>query len=305
MTTTMKKKRRLFDQGVQAISRLKGAQEGCYVCPICEKTFDVSALESCVLTLEHVPQKFRRGRPIILTCKDCNSLAGHKLDSEVLSREKLRKFSSALIHGIGQYDGLVKFQGGGETVNAIVTISGDLNRLELLEKNNDPNAAGQLHSYFERLAREGKGDGEEFTITPPMKPNLRLSKVGDLRTAYLAAFALLGYTYVLDSRLMPIRQQLREHENEVVKGFWASVGKGQPKQDGIGLLQEPITALYVQLGHAFVILPWLEGPRDPYSGLLADYRQNQKMIFKGKPLPWPKGPEFLLDLRPPPTVNLR
>ena len=303
MTATMKKKRRFFDQGVQAISRLKGAQEGCYVCPICEKTFSVSALESCVLTLEHVPQKFRRGRPIILTCKDCNSVAGHKLDSEVFNREELRKFSSALVGGIDQYDGLVKFQGGGETVNAIVTISGGLNRLELPKKHNDPNAAGQLNSYFERLAREGKGDGEEFTITPPMKPNLRLSKVGDLRMAYLAAFALLGYTYVLDSRLILIRRQLREPETEVVQGFWTSVGKGQPKQDGIGLLQEPITALYVQLGYAFVILPWLEGPSNPYSVLMADYKQNQKMSFKGKPLPWPKGSEFLLDFRPSPNSN--
>ena len=59
-----------------------------YICPICfdpffEKDLDISIPN--YLTLEDVPPASLGGRPIVLTCKSCNSKTGHDLDAHLLN----------------------------------------------------------------------------------------------------------------------------------------------------------------------------------------------------------------------------
>ena len=67
-----------------------------YICPICELLFQEESLNqnsSNPLTLEDVPPKKLGGKPIILTCKNCNNkLGGTKLDSQLIWDLEIQPF---------------------------------------------------------------------------------------------------------------------------------------------------------------------------------------------------------------------
>ena len=54
---------------------------GLYACPICSLLLPREATDSGDLTLEHVPPEPVGGKGIVLTCKQCNSTAGHTVDA--------------------------------------------------------------------------------------------------------------------------------------------------------------------------------------------------------------------------------
>jgi hypothetical protein len=61
-----------------------------YICPLCTRHFtiiDIDKARSNCLTLEDVPPKSLGGKPLTLTCKECNNTAGSLLDEEL--RKKL------------------------------------------------------------------------------------------------------------------------------------------------------------------------------------------------------------------------
>jgi hypothetical protein len=61
-----------------------------YICPICNQIFSSELLIQTddnlnPLTLEDVPPKKLGGKPILLTCKNCNNeIGGKKLDSKLI-----------------------------------------------------------------------------------------------------------------------------------------------------------------------------------------------------------------------------
>ena len=69
---TRKKKLDFFDVGSRALSAMSDYRS-LYACPICQRLFDVSAIDSGELTLEDSPPRSMGGKPIALTCKGCNS----------------------------------------------------------------------------------------------------------------------------------------------------------------------------------------------------------------------------------------
>ena len=61
-----------------------------YICPLCIRLFTEKDLDQAVkncLTLEDIPPKSLGGKPILLTCKECNNESGTKLDEQL--RKKL------------------------------------------------------------------------------------------------------------------------------------------------------------------------------------------------------------------------
>ena len=142
-----KLKRQYFKKGARALKKLISIDQDCYCCPLCKKMFLPKALEVGILTLEHAPPKEVGGRPLALTCKECNSIAGYSIDAAVVNREK-------------------------------------------------------------------------FKITPLARYHQKYSKVGDLKTAFIICFAFFGYTFVLNKRLSPIREQIIGYKDEIIDRYW-------------------------------------------------------------------------------------
>lgn len=92
--------------------------KGSFICPLCRRIFNIGQLREKVndyITIEHVPPENLGGKPIVLTCKDCNSTCGHDLD--VYLRNEMEHHERAYFNGSkGHFS---KYCYGGVEVNAI------------------------------------------------------------------------------------------------------------------------------------------------------------------------------------------
>lgn len=85
------RKQRLYELGRGALTRIIGREVPGYVCPICLRGFE--ALDG--LSEEHVPPESLGGSVLCLTCRECNSGAGHGIDSEMHREKRSKAFLAA------------------------------------------------------------------------------------------------------------------------------------------------------------------------------------------------------------------
>jgi len=94
MAKMSKKERRLkiFRYGSKAIAKYTNGDSSLYYCPICGDGYpELSAISGEELTLEDVPPKSIGGKPILLTCRRCNSSAGHTMDVCTANKRKFEE----------------------------------------------------------------------------------------------------------------------------------------------------------------------------------------------------------------------
>jgi hypothetical protein len=58
-----------------------------YACPSCLMTYGRDEFNRGVFTYEHVPPRRLGGRPLVLTCQNCNNEAGTAMDAHAARRE--------------------------------------------------------------------------------------------------------------------------------------------------------------------------------------------------------------------------
>lgn len=57
--------------------------ENPYICPLCRRGFPRAAIDEKTLTFEDAPPKSYGGKPVALTCRDCNNSLGNYLDASL------------------------------------------------------------------------------------------------------------------------------------------------------------------------------------------------------------------------------
>lgn len=87
------RRERLFKQGSRAWAGVTGDSHGAYVCPLCGVGYTELSLtlDPPLLSLEDVPPKAVGGRPLVLTCRECNSRAGHTVDAALYRPARRRE----------------------------------------------------------------------------------------------------------------------------------------------------------------------------------------------------------------------
>ena len=73
----------------------------------------------------------------------------------------------------------------------------------------------------------------------------RDAQIGDLKLAYLAAFALFGYQYALHPRLDPIREQIRNPEEQIVEDAWWIAPPALAEDPTLILIRDPFPDVLV------------------------------------------------------------
>jgi hypothetical protein len=123
------------------------------------------------------------------------------------------------------------------------------------------------------------------------------SLVADLKSAYLAAFALFGYRHGLDRRPAPISAQILERELETVQGAWWIATPDLVLTDpSVTLLRAPFPEVMVRMREALVFLPWTSSPPDFYERLRAHFGDGGAPAdFGGTEYAWPKALILLWD----------
>jgi hypothetical protein len=150
--------------------------------------------------------------------------------------------------------------------------------------------------YMGKLTAAGKAGGIRLQLKPEKRFHIRRSQIGDLRSAYLAAFAAYGYRYAYDPRLELVRRQLRQPEAEILRHAWV-IERGTDFSQPMFLgLSKPFPGLAVRLGSIFtVLLPWFDSPDDFYGSLDASFGSERRIEIEGEWLGWPSGMDMQLD----------
>jgi hypothetical protein len=162
-------KREYFKKGAAALRNLVVIDRECYCCPICNRLYLPEALDTGELTLEHAPPKQVGGRPLALTCKDCNSVAGYSVDSAVVQRQRQLDFARALTGQKTDFKGRGTFSFGGETLNVNFEVDKGTPSVKPPKGINDPKKLKNYQDHMMHLHQTGTWDGQQFTITPSAK----------------------------------------------------------------------------------------------------------------------------------------
>lgn len=251
-----------FRRGAAAASRVVlAAPPNAYLCPLCLNYYTYEQLTTGVVTDEHVPPKAVGGKSLVLTCQSCNGLASGMLDEFVADDEKQRTFGTP--HSRGALPGSVSVAGvrnagsiayDGETF----VIFGDPGQ-------NNPETVAAHTELLDRM-----GPGSSLTLTFRMRRKPRRTRIGWMRSAYLAAFAVYGYRYVLQPAFDPLRAAFRDPDGAP---FEPVILQGQD----VGAL-DPFIALMVEpawlhrspvvfLGPRVILLPPPSAPTDWFAAL--------------------------------------
>jgi hypothetical protein len=294
--SSFNRKRAIFQRGAEALSVYSNISEDLYACPICLDVFRLDALSRGILTVEHVPPASLGRKGIALTCRDCNSRSGHTIDVALLHRERLFEFARAF-GGKGSYTGRVRLDLGDQTLNADASISEGEVRLDLPSSINHPSKLASSFQHLDWLAQDDRWNGEHFKITPNIGFKRREAFVGDLKTAYLLAFAWLGYGYIFRRDLDPVRNTILNPRSEETK-FYVAWLNPSPQERNVLLISSPFESIGVQLENRIVFLPPLDATRDFFSELAGKLEAIKSSGgLRGKARDWPSSLEMALDLQ--------
>ncbi|MCK4429773.1 MAG: hypothetical protein KAW19_00575 [Candidatus Aminicenantes bacterium] len=288
-------KRRYFEKGATALKRVISIDQDCYCCPICKKFFLPEAIDVGILTIEHAPPKKVGGWPLALTCKDCNSIAGYSIDAAVVHREKLFDALKAIAGKKRNYKGRARLSMGGESINVRIEVHDGTISIKPPKNINDPKKLEAYKAYMMNLHNEGKWDGEKFTISPLASYKNKYSKIGDLKSAFIISFALFGYTYILNKRLSPVREQILNYDSDVIDRYWLASDQKTDKEYFVCILDEPISAVAVRIDKATILLPWFDSPDNFYQYLERNFENDHQFTFHGTFFKWPETLEMGMD----------
>lgn len=179
-----------------------------FMCPICLQVLDIVRDEN-EITKAHLIPKVAGGAFVTLLCRPCNSRAGAKQDKpfgellrlykegEDILKTKLKERSFAI-------DGL-KTNGHWDLAE-----DGGLT-FYIYSNRNSPRRLEALLQHFANRPAESR---VRFNI--PLLANTRYVNLGYLTMAYLFYFAYFGYSWVLQSHLHQVRQQIMYPDEQFI-----------------------------------------------------------------------------------------
>ncbi len=304
----MDKRQRWFDEGATALRRVleRAGRVGelpvagdWYACPCCLGLYALlEAVASRVLTIEDVPPKAVGGRPMLLTCKPCNNTAGSELDAHAATQSlgdslargiDTERWVKATSHANG-----ISLRGKARMTNGSLVFMG-------VPRQNAPTVAAEFEAALAAYGSSNPGPGFSLTVHTSFEDGrARLSLI---RAAYLAAFAGLGWTYILQWTLGPVREQLRTPEAQVIKPYLVRDPTTPDSQRGILIVSDPpeLAAVAVTIGEFTVFLPGLgqDGGWEEVASAYARHTDSDgrlKVRLHGKDVPWPTSPAYFLDM---------
>jgi hypothetical protein len=133
-----------------------------------------------------------------------------------------------------------------------------------------------------------------YRVTPHERYHRRLAWLSNMRAAYLAAFAKLGYTYAFHPRLTGVREQLLRPDDDL-RAVVRITTDERGDSPTLLFVEEPFAAIGLHVGREAILLPW---PGEPPGAFEAQTRASGHGTLKGHRLGWPRGLELALDGQP-------
>ncbi|GAB3873804.1 hypothetical protein GCM10029964_014680 [Kibdelosporangium lantanae] len=276
-----------------------------YACPCCLVAYPREAVQVGKLTEEHVPPKRLGGSALLLTCFDCNSYSGMTFDAHAITRSHADNFVRDFVDNKANDQVLpVTFSVDGIPVRGEVRLTEGNVQLFGVEAKNDRRVMdAQIEAIKAHYGNESSVVDLSFTVHTDFDE--ARARISWIRSAYLAAFAAFGWTYVLVDEMRPYRSQLQQPDVEVVPTYVARDTSASPTSRRILLVTSPdeLQCVAVTMGEHTVFLP------SPLRPLACDELTKRlvrrctpegqlRVHLEGKEVPWPKWPTYLLDPHP-------
>ncbi|WP_326663476.1 hypothetical protein [Streptomyces canus] len=303
----MDKRLRWFDEGAPKLRQVLDqlglgdvlpAGQDFYACPCCLVAYPREAVSDDRLSIEDVPPKSVGGRPLLLTCKQCNNNAGSVFDSHAATRAEAEDFMRGRVTGralrmTSHVDG-IPLRGTAQWTDRGIEFVG------MPERNKPEVQAAHLEALDAYVESESPRPNHSFTVhTRFSEARARISWI---RAAYLAAFAALGWGYIFRGVMDPYRKQLQQPDASIVPTYILRDPNAPPEERRVLLVDRPdeLRSVAVVMGEHTVFLPSLFQPMT--CGELAEAFASQRtdgdqlsVNLDGKEIPWPKRAMYFLD----------
>ncbi|PKN93724.1 MAG: hypothetical protein CVU44_07870 [Chloroflexi bacterium HGW-Chloroflexi-6] len=210
-----------------------------FVCPLCfcyftrEEAFADG--ENSLVTIEHIPPEALGGKGRTLTCRSCNSWAGHELDSHLVHSLEVGDFLAG-VQG-SAVDTKLKFDDDINLIGTAQHTSDQVIELRYDPRRSDPKELEKLSRFEENVPQSINlsfkgGRGRVF--------KQRRSECSLLRVAYLWAFSVFGYGFLVNSSMSVIRGQIKHPMENVLPHWGISQRPDFPDQSlGINIINFP------------------------------------------------------------------
>lgn len=307
MSVSLETRRRWFAQGAAAWHRAQillgvpstEARTALYACPLCLeinheerraqfRVFIEAALTDSSLTVEHVPPESLGGRPLVLTCRACNSTAGAGLDAHARKRENPRDAF------LGRVTTKISMTAGGHRLAGSFTLKDGAYHFMATKKPNAhrPEAEAGVRGT---LACPEDSDRDITLSFDHDRFDDDRARVSWLRTAYLTLFALTGYSVILAHEMEIVRRQIREPKIAHIPTFLIDTQSEDAWSDRVFVhVTTPAwqRCWGIKVGHFVVCLP-LPGDVGLYDRLAAARREGtQGVVAHAEAWEWPTRPSF-------------
>ena len=298
---------RWFDEGAAKL-RMVLAKQGrdgelpsadpYYACPCCLRVYPRVAVTAKVLTIEHVPPEALGGLPMLLTCADCNSSSGTKFDSHATQKAVADAFVrgetvNRRVRATSYIDG-IPLRGYAQSTEDGISLVG-------IPKQNNPR---ELAAFLEALGSlaDQENASSRFSFTIHTRYDEARARLSLIRAAYLAAFAGLGWSYILDPVMQPVRNQLNNPESRALETYIFRDPNSSSSVQRLLIVNNPdeLRCVAVIIGEYSVFLPGLCQPMTWDETAAAFCRRREaddrlSVTLHGKEVPWPKEPTYFLD----------
>ncbi len=224
-----------------------------FVCPTCLTPLTTDEIGKNI-TQAHIIPRAAGGTVCSLLCKKCNNLFGSKQDKwfgeliKVSKKGAVRLLSSDIKDGYFWIDNV--------RVNGTWKQAPDRSLKFYIDKMRNPPKVNQL--VLTKFSR--RPPSVQLQVSFPILRNKRLAEIGSLTAGYLMWFAALGYSWVFQKHLDPIREQILNPNKELLDGRFIAHLKGIEWTDpwiGVITIRGELIPAMGFLSH-FVLFP----PRD-------------------------------------------
>lgn len=189
-----------------------------YIYPLCLMAYDITnpaLVDGNILTAEDVPPASVGGKPIVLTCRKCNSTTGSSIDIFLKTEMQLKEPTL-----IQMNNRRVRYNMNGVTINATLQITNQEKpkiRFNINTLINNPENVRKFKTTAEELFKHGTQWGGEFRgVIADSCRDVNASNIALLKAAYLLAFERFGYIYILCDGLDNIRKQILNPQEDIL-----------------------------------------------------------------------------------------
>ncbi len=239
--TNCEKRKALFKLYAANLNALFPGVTDTFVCPFCQKSFGLDSVtgDNPAVILAHCMPKRLKGKLVTLACADCDKRAGTELDVHLKNRLETEDFYRGDTEGPHR----VWIDVAGHKVRADfeITKGADGNPTHSVIMNQEHSNPDAVRAVLEALH-----SGEAFKSVPTvyvgdrLDPDIAMSRLAVLRSAFLMMFRAFGYRYVFDDNLIRLRAQLLNPRDQILPTVTAiSLDETTDCLDAVGIVTEP------------------------------------------------------------------